>query len=120
MDKSEYNKLYLKQYYIDVLKDRIKDVTVHCDCCNKTYKSWNVYAHKNSRKHKINMMTEEERISYLENEKIERDIKKELTKDERMKRKQMNAPVREKKKLIKQLAKLENNANSLKSKLEIL
>jgi hypothetical protein len=118
--KSEYNKAYLKQYYIDVLKDRIKDVTVHCDCCNKTLKSWNVYAHKKSRKHKMNLMTEEERVTFLENEKIEKDIKKELTKPERMKRKELNAPVREKKRLLKKLANLENTTNDLKLKLEII
>ena len=120
MDKSECNKAYLKQYYIDVLKDKIKDVKVHCECCNKTYASWNVYAHKSSRKHKINMMTEEERITFLENDKIQKELKKELTKPDREKRWIENAPIREKKRLIKKLANLENTANDLKLKLEIL
>ena len=56
---------YHKQYYDNIFKDKIQNITHYCPSCDKTITSWNIYKHKNSKNHFMNLLTKEEQKLYI-------------------------------------------------------
>lgn len=68
-------KEYHHNYYINHYKEIIKNKKTYCDCCQTEVSSWNFYKHKNSKKHQINSMTEEEKANYEISKQKNKEIK---------------------------------------------
>jgi len=67
------SKEYNQKYYETVLKNKLQE-QVFCEACNKSFKRWNLSAHKKSEKHKFNLLPDEEKeiktkLKNMENEK---------------------------------------------------
>lgn len=57
MDKSYYHRQYYKNHYKDIIKNK----KTFCECCQVEVSSWNIWKHRQSKKHTVNNMTEDER-----------------------------------------------------------
>jgi hypothetical protein len=67
---------YHRNYYRNVYKEKIKNEKVCCDLCNKEFTAWNINKHKLSKKHLLNLMGEENKKKYLEEDRKYKIIKK--------------------------------------------
>jgi hypothetical protein len=57
-------KNYNKEYYINVLKEKVAK-PIRCEFCKCEFKAWNVIKHSKTKKHLLNIMTPEDRILEL-------------------------------------------------------
>ena len=70
---------YHRDYYQNHYKEIISNKKSYCECCQKTISAWNTYKHKQSVKHKLNCMTEDDKNAYhkaLEERRINKRIAK--------------------------------------------
>ena len=77
-------KQYHRDYYHNKYKSVISGKKEFCHCCSKEVSSWNLYKHKNSKKHKFNGLSEEEKNRYLEDRERLSIIKKINKLDDRL------------------------------------
>lgn len=59
----EYNKKkeYHHNYYVNHYKQIISTKKIFCECCKVEISAWNLYKHKNSKKHLYNSLSDEEK-----------------------------------------------------------
>jgi len=63
-------KEYNHNYYINHYKQIIANKKEFCTCCQVEVSSWNMYKHKNSKKHKYNQLSDEDKTNYNEQARI--------------------------------------------------
>ena len=62
MSRKEYN----HAYYMNIYRDKVKDLKLRCETCNCEYSKWNESKHYKSKKHQLQLMTTEEKMKFIE------------------------------------------------------
>jgi non-homologous end joining protein Ku len=73
------NKTYHHNYYVNHYKNIVAEKKIFCECCNVEVSAWNIWKHKNSKKHKYNLLSDEEKLNYdneIKTAKIQKFINK--------------------------------------------
>jgi hypothetical protein len=80
MDELKEQRKEIRNFIYEITKDemkqKIREKSYHCDICNCNVKGWTILKHHSSKKHKLNLLSPEEREFFLENEKAIRLEKK--------------------------------------------
>lgn len=66
---------YNKKYYNEIYRKKLQEI-VHCDVCNKDYCAWSIKKHYQTKKHKLNEMTPQERFKTIEEDHKNKKLKK--------------------------------------------